>query len=383
MPPVVTPPREEIALERGLLTGIAMFRWLALAWMIAILAIDGRNPETFDHLWVAAAFAVAAVGFTIWATVGVRGAPERIMSTPALVAEGSIAIGMQLADQWVYSAVHYPHSQSLGSVWPLAWVMTVGIRFAGRGGALAGLSIGAANWLSDVAFGPERWYGNRALGAWGTIVLYTVGGAAAGFVAIKLREAERQIASARAHEEVARTLHDGVLQTLAIVQRRSDDQQLVQLARDQEVELREFLFGAPPGSRRGLRERGPDLAAALRQAATAVERKHGIRAQVVLAGELAPAEVEVITAVTGAVGEALTNAAKHGGASHATVFLEPGETGGLFCSVKDDGQGFEKARSTEGVGISRSIRGRIREVGGRVEIDGRPGRGAEVRLWVP
>jgi signal transduction histidine kinase len=35
------------------------------------------------------------------------------------------------------------------------------------------------------------------------------------------------------------------------------------------------------------------------------------------------------------------------------------------------------------VGLSRSIRGRLAEVGGRVEVDARPGRGTEVRLWAP
>jgi signal transduction histidine kinase len=35
------------------------------------------------------------------------------------------------------------------------------------------------------------------------------------------------------------------------------------------------------------------------------------------------------------------------------------------------------------VGLPRSIRARMAEVGGRVEIDSRPGRGAEVRIWVP
>lgn len=376
------PPREEIALERGLLNGVAVFRWPALAWMVAILVIDGRNADTFDHLWAAGGFALAALGFTIWATVNSRSDPARILGNPAVAIEGAIALGMSLADQWVYSSAHYPHSQSLGSIWPLAWVMTVGIRFGGRGGAIAGLSVGAVNWLSDLAFVPGRWYGNRALGAWGTIVLYTLGGAVAGFLAIKLREAERQIAVARAREEVARTLHDGVLQTLAIVQRRSVDDELVRLAREQEVELREYLFGAPPGSKRS-RERGPDLPAALRKAAARVERAHNTRAQVVLGGDLPAVAPEVATALAGAVAEALTNAAKHGEAHQATVFLEPAEEGGIFCSVKDDGGGFDDSRTSEGIGISRSIRGRITDVGGRVEIDGRPGRGTEVRLWVP
>ena len=91
----------------------------------------------------------------------------------------------------------------------------------------------------------------------------------------------------------------------------------------------------------------------------------------------------VAGAVAGAVGEALTNAAKHGGAGRATIYVEPDDDGGLFCSVKDDGQGFDPAATAEGMGISRSIRARLADIGGSVSIESRPGRGAEVQLRVP
>jgi signal transduction histidine kinase len=55
----------------------------------------------------------------------------------------------------------------------------------------------------------------------------------------------------------------------------------------------------------------------------------------------------------------------------------------VFCSIKDDGTGFDPARTEEGVGLSRSIRGRISEAGGRVDVLSRPGDGAEVCLWLP
>ena len=53
-----------------------------------------------------------------------------------------------------------------------------------------------------------------------------------------------------------------------------------------------------------------------------------------------------------------------------------------FCSVKDDGRGFDPSIVPEGMGLSRSIRGRIEEVGGRVELVAQVGAGTEVRLWV-
>jgi signal transduction histidine kinase len=92
---------------------------------------------------------------------------------------------------------------------------------------------------------------------------------------------------------------------------------------------------------------------------------------------------DVLAAAAGAVAEALTNAAKHGGGTRATVYAEPGDDGGVFVSVKDDGRGFDPATTTAGMGTTTSIRGRVADVGGRVDVDGNPGHGTEVRLWLP
>ena len=51
--------------------------------------------------------------------------------------------------------------------------------------------------------------------------------------------------------------------------------------------------------------------------------------------------------------------------------------------MKDDGQGFDPGSTVEGIGLSRSIRGRVSEVGGRVEVVSAPGHGTEVLLWLP
>ena len=166
-----------------------------------------------------------------------------------------------------------------------------------------------------------------------------------------------------------------MLQTLAVVERRSGDPALSRLAREQERELREFLFGSRPIA--------TDLGAALRSAAARFEDAFGGRVQVLVPEDLG-LPPGAVAAVAGAVGEALTNAGKHGGAGRVVVFVddEDGEAA-VFCSVKDDGCGFDPATTPEGVGLSRSIRGRIEEIGGRVEVAAAPGRGTEVRLWLP
>lgn len=122
----------------------------------------------------------------------------------------------------------------------------------------------------------------------------------------------------------------------------------------------------------------------LRAAAARYEDRFGGRARVVVAPDLPALQPAVVDAVAGAVTEALTNAGKHGAADRVTVYVGPDEVaGGVLCSVKDDGSGFDVGAVTEGIGLQRSLRARVAEVGGRTEIDGNPGHGTEVRLWVP
>jgi signal transduction histidine kinase len=366
--------RSATSLDRELLTGIAVLRWASWIWMAVVVAIDAHD-DRFAHVGAAIALVALALAFTAWATLTVRHSPERLLEPTTIVVELVIAGLIVFSDQWVYAQ---DHSQSFGSAWPLASVLTVGVVGGIRLGAFVGAGMGLVRWLGDLLFAAGPWTSNRALSAWGTIVLYALAGAVAGFASRRLREAESQISAARAREEVARTLHDGVLQTLAVVQRRSDDADLVSLARDQEQELRTYLFGVSRGPDRAGRT---SVGVTLREAAARVERGYGLRTEVVLADDPSVDDT-VARALGGAVAEALTNAAKHGGARTATVYVEADEPAGLFCSVKDDGNGFDTAATTEGVGLTSSVRGRIAEVGGRVEVDGRPGRGAEVRMWL-
>ncbi len=273
-----------------------------------------------------------------------------------------------------------PHPQSLGSAWPLAGILSAGVVAAGRGGAVAGIVVGLgrlAGAALESTSGPG-WDDDATVSALSTIVLYALAGGVAGFATVKLREAERRISVASAREEVARTLHDGVLQTLAVVQRRAGDPELARLAHDQERELREFLFGA------GVAEGGGDVGTRLRAAAARYEDRFDGRAQVVVAPDLPPLAPAVVDALVGAVAEALANAGRHGAARRVTVYAGPDDSGSAaFCSVKDDGRGFDARVVVEGVGIGRSVRARVAEVGGRTEVDGNPGSGTEVRLWVP
>jgi signal transduction histidine kinase len=127
---------------------------------------------------------------------------------------------------------------------------------------------------------------------------------------------------------------------------------------------------------------GGDLGSALRATAGRFEDNFGGRVQVLVADDIPKLRRETVDALAGAVGEALMNAGKHGVADRVTVYVEP-QDHGVFCSVKDNGRGFDVAATPEGIGLTKSIRGRLSEAGGRVEVRSRPGDGAEVCLWIP
>lgn len=344
--------------------------------MAAVLLVSRHRLE---RPGLAVTLVALALAVTVAGTAEFRLRPVAHLRPAAVTIELAVGAGLVLGDGWAYGPDHaFSTSQSLGSVWPLAGVLGAGIALGPWLGAAAGAALGAARVGATFANGVRDLEAGHILSLTNTIVFYAVAGAVAGYVVWLLRRAEQEISTARAREELARTLHDGVLQTLAVVERRADDPALARLAREQERELREYLFG----SARTLL-RSTDLAGALRSAAARFEQSFGGRAEVVVAGEIDGLPADLVEALSGAAGEALANAGKHGRAERVTVFVDPEEEAGIFCSIKDDGVGFDPATTPEGIGLSRSIRGRMEELGGRAEVASSRGEGAEVRLWLP
>jgi signal transduction histidine kinase len=175
---------------------------------------------------------------------------------------------------------------------------------------------------------------------------------------------------------MARTLHDGVLQTLALVERGVDDPALAKLARDTERDLRAYLVGANASAD------ATDIAARLRHIGVECEKRFGVRVNVVAADDLPALAPRMSNALLGAVTEALNNVGKHAHATVATVYAEP-QDGGVFCSVRDDGRGFDAAATSEGLGLRESVRARVDAVAGRTTLRTQPGDGTELCVWVP
>jgi signal transduction histidine kinase len=186
-------------------------------------------------------------------------------------------------------------------------------------------------------------------------------------------EREERIRS-QARAEMGAHLHDSVLQTLALVQKRADDPRAVAaLARTQERELRAWLAG---------REGGHDrLAAALEAAADEIEGAHGVPVEIVVVGDRTlDARGEALVA---AAREAMVNAAKFGGGTTVDVYAEADDRQ-VQIYVRDRGPGFEpSAVPRDRRGVRESIVGRMARHGGRAEIHSAPGAGTEVELTLP
>jgi signal transduction histidine kinase/phage shock protein PspC (stress-responsive transcriptional regulator) len=193
---------------------------------------------------------------------------------------------------------------------------------------------------------------------------------------LSLERAERIRSQERA--EVAAHLHDSVLQTLALVQKRAGDpREVAALARRQERELRSWLSGArsrTDGERR--------FVAALQAAAEAIEEAHGVAVDVVAVGD-APLERDG-EALVAAAREAMLNAAKFAGGETApvAVYAEAGDDR-LQVFVRDRGPGFDPAAvPADRRGVRESIVGRMERHGGRATIQASPGGGTEVELVI-
>ena len=178
---------------------------------------------------------------------------------------------------------------------------------------------------------------------------------------------------------MARVLHDTVLQTLALVERRvaTTDPELAGAAREADSELRAFLFGGDGRPATDLRSR---LHLAVEQARRRAPST-GSRITLNVIDDGCRVREREQDLLARAVGEAVANALEHAAAEHIVVFAETDDAGQLFVTVRDDGAGFDPSTVTAGYGVAESITARMDSIGGRAEVRSSPGIGTEIRLW--
>lgn len=172
---------------------------------------------------------------------------------------------------------------------------------------------------------------------------------------------------------MAARVHDSVLQTLTLIQRRADDpKEVTRLARTEERALRSWLY-APVGAT-------GTLVAALSGVVAATEADYDARIDLVTVGDTVVDDR--VAALVAATREAVVNAAKHADAP-ASVYAEVTDSE-VEVNVKDLGRGFDPdAVSDDRHGLSESILARMQSVDGRATVRSAPGEGTEVRLLLP
>jgi signal transduction histidine kinase len=253
--------------------------------------------------------------------------------------------------------------------------------------AVGGLTLAAAGVIGFIALNFGAAAAPKAL-LIGTAVLSGVVLVVAPWLwraASQVSEARLERLRANERAEVAAHLHDSVLQTLCLIQRSAGDRATtISLARRQERELRDWLFGKATGKGSGGQgTRGPagDFRAALAELASQVEELHGVPVEVVVVGEAAVDERLATT--LSAAREALVNAAIHSGAARIDVYAEVGAAS-VELFVRDTGRGFDGGSvPSDRRGVSESIVGRMQRAGGQASISSQPGSGTEVALTMP
>lgn len=341
--------------------------------------------DRLRHPLPAGIYLAVLVGWTV-ATVGrVRNA-ERC-TKPFLVADLTIAIAGVLLTAFVDTQARIDSGAfTLPSIWTAGSVLAFAIKGGWRWAAVASSLVAAADLVERGTAGRDTVH---------NMVLIWVASIAIGYVVEVARASERTLARAlqieaatRERERLARDIHDGVLQVLAMVQRRGNQAggeaaELGRLAGEQEAALRSLISGAPPASEAtGGAPTGPvDLRTLLAPHASA-------RVTLSSPGTPVPLAPAAATEVAAAVAAALDNVRRHAGeAAHAWILVED-EPDAVLVTVRDDGPGLPEGRlaAAEGegrLGVAQSIRGRLRDLGGSAELLSVPGQGTEVELRLP
>jgi signal transduction histidine kinase len=356
--------------------GVDVFR--PIAWLYAVYSASVRQGD-FARPWlgwvVLGMLGVWTVGMLLY-----RARTTRVVSLELLLASAAI-LSTRLVDT---SEVIVGGAKTLPGFWPAAAVVSWAVLKGWRGGMLAAAFVGAVDLL-EVGVATENTITN--------IVILILLGGCIGYCAdlsrdghAALREALRVQAAVRERDRLARTVHDGVLQTLSYIHRRGLDiggesRELGSMAGDQERLLRALVSNVAAPQLDALVDGEVDLRLLL-------GRYTDGSVNVVPPGEPVLLARRVADELAAAVSAALDNVRRHAGAdAQAWVLIEDD---GLLVTVtiRDNGVGVLSGRLAEAaasgrLGVANSIQRRMSELGGTAIIDSTPGAGMSLELSVP
>ena len=355
--------------------GIDVLRPLALAY--AVYAAWSRQEQMVrpEVAWAVLGVMAAWTAFLV---------VHRRRTLALVLVELALAAGAILATRVVdREPVIHAGAPTVPAFWPAAAVVSAAVLLGRKGGFLAALLIGVVDLL-EVQDPTFHTVNNVVLLLLiGTLIGYAVDLAREGHT--KLRAALALEARVRERERLARTVHDGVLQTLAFINRRGSQlggeaADLGGMAAEQERRLR-ALVTATDADDQLLPDGEVDLRVLLSPHA-------GERVQVVAPADPVLVPAPTATELAAAVGAALDNVRQHAGDGAQAWVLVEDEGDTVELTVRDNGAGMPPGRLDEAaadgrLGVSSSIRGRLRDCGGDAEWVVREGSGVTVRMRAP
>jgi signal transduction histidine kinase len=375
---------------------LEVFRPFALLYAVYIAFVRPNGPDGMARPWLA------------WVVLGVLGAwtvssvlyRTRARTTSFVSIELMLACGAILSTALVDTpSVIASGARTLPGLWPAAAVVAWAVLRGWRGGVIAAFLVGVADLL-EVGVGTVSTIEGSSISAStiNNIVILVLLGGCIGFCAdlsrdghAALGEALRVQAEVRERDRLARTVHDGVLQILSYIHRRGlelggDAHELGSMAGDQERILRALVSNVSStpttdGSPNPVAGEQVDLRSLLGRYADAA-------VSIIPPAEPVLMAVEVAQELSAAVGAALDNVRRHAGVDAQAWVLIEDKGRDVTVTIRDNGVGVPAGRLAEAavsgrMGITDSIEGRMRDLGGSAILDSRPGTGTSVELNVP
>ncbi|MFC5137069.1 MacS family sensor histidine kinase [Actinomycetospora rhizophila] len=364
---------------------VPLWRGLVVYRAVALVAVV-VNAVRFGGQWAHPALGVAVVAaMAVWTVVS----STRYLRTgdPVTACLDLVLTALATASTLL---VDTPQRVADGgpvitTVWSAGPVLALAIALGWRGG------LGGALVTVTVLFGVRRVVDTDLLF---DAQLLLVAGLAVGLAADTMRRSVEKLRAATAleaataeRERLARDIHDGVLQVLALVRRRGAELarvdrdasalDLARLAGEQEVALRRLITSAPVA--------GPDGTVDLSSRLAGVVPAH---ASLAVPAEPVLLPAAVVDELAAVVREAAHNAAAHAGEDAGLWVLVEDDAARVTVSLRDDGVGIPEGRleqaAAEGhLGVAGSMRGRVQGLGGTIDLHTAPGEGTEWEIMVP
>ncbi|HET8600301.1 MAG TPA: DUF5931 domain-containing protein [Segeticoccus sp.] len=376
IPPAATAPPAGPPVVSAMWRAVDVLRPLTLAW--AAWSVFHRQAA-LTRPWLAWVVLAVLAAWTV-AMFFVRRRGWRLATAEVALACAAILL-TRLVDtpEAILSGEH-----TLPGTWPAAGVLAWAVLAGWRGGLAAAACVGLVD-LVEIGTPTSHTVDN--------IVLLLLAGICVGYCADLARSGHAALqralelqARVRERERLARTVHDGVLQTLAYIHRRGRDlggaaAELGTMAADQELLLRSLVSGVAEEELERQVAGPVDLRDLLR-------RFVGATVQLVPPAEPVLLPRRVADELAAAVGAVLDNVHRHAGPGARAWVLVEDDGPWVRVTVRDDGQGMAEGRLAEAaaigrMGVASSVRGRVADLGGQATYRSVPGRGTTVELEVP